>query len=126
MSDEDDDGYGDASPPSGVTAGSDCNDSRAHIYPGAPDARPYDYVDENCDGIVGVPVVFHTVVGTKASINGSEFRAGPIETVIPRDGLFTIQIQLPDGTVLKPYVVEVLGRTQVVHIDLLETTGRVR
>jgi len=33
--DYDGDGYGDASPPSGVTAGGDCNDSTSYAYPGA-------------------------------------------------------------------------------------------
>ncbi|MFH1464123.1 MAG: FG-GAP-like repeat-containing protein [Pseudomonadota bacterium] len=50
MRDEDDDGWGDESPPAGVTAGEDCDDTEAAIHPGAEDDECSDAVDEDCDG----------------------------------------------------------------------------
>ena len=50
MLDADGDGYGDASPNnSAVTAGSDCDDTAASSYPGAPE-NPADGIDQDCDG----------------------------------------------------------------------------
>ena len=50
MTDADGDGYGDDSPASGVTAGSDCNDSNNAISPVATEVC--DSVDNDCDGTV--------------------------------------------------------------------------
>lgn len=36
----------------GVTAGTDCDDTRADVYPGAADLQG-DAVDQNCDGVDG-------------------------------------------------------------------------
>jgi hypothetical protein len=49
MSDVDGDGYGDASPASGVTAGTDCDDGASTTYPGAAEVVA-DQVDQTCDG----------------------------------------------------------------------------
>ena len=49
MTDADADGYGDDSPATGVTAGTDCNDADATILPGATELTG-DEVDQNCDG----------------------------------------------------------------------------
>jgi hypothetical protein len=46
--DDDSDGYGDDSPPSGVTAGEDCDDDESIIYPDATEIC--DMVDSDCDG----------------------------------------------------------------------------
>ena len=48
MKDADFDGYGDASPPSGVTEGTDCDDTALSIRPFASEI-PADGVDQNCD-----------------------------------------------------------------------------
>ncbi|MCK6523435.1 FG-GAP-like repeat-containing protein [Myxococcota bacterium] len=50
MSDADGDGYGDATPGSGVTAGSDCDDSASAVSPGATEVVA-DGVDQTCDGV---------------------------------------------------------------------------
>ncbi|MFH1469822.1 MAG: MopE-related protein [Pseudomonadota bacterium] len=47
--DADADGYGDSSPPSGVTAGGDCDDGDSAINPGASETAG-DAIDYNCDG----------------------------------------------------------------------------
>ena len=47
--DQDGDGYGDISPPSGVESGTDCNDGNQAINPGASE-QPGDEIDQNCDG----------------------------------------------------------------------------
>ena len=46
--DDDDDGYGDASPPSGVTSGSDCDDSRDLVNIAATETCATAY-DDDCD-----------------------------------------------------------------------------
>ena len=51
--DEDGDGYGDQDPPSGVLAGTDCDDGDASINPGALDTCG-DGVDSDCDGSGGL------------------------------------------------------------------------
>ncbi len=48
MKDDDGDEYGDATPPGGVTAGNDCDDTDPRIHPGAIEVC--DGVDNNCDG----------------------------------------------------------------------------
>jgi predicted outer membrane repeat protein len=50
MEDADADGYGDSSPPAGVTAGSDCNDGNAAVSPGDPEVCDAANIDEDCDG----------------------------------------------------------------------------
>ena len=50
MTDADADGYGDDSPVSGVTAGSDCDDSAGAVFPGATEVC--DTVDNDCDGSI--------------------------------------------------------------------------
>lgn len=50
MSDADGDGYGDAAPASGVTAGTDCDDSASGVSPGATEIVA-DGVDQTCDGV---------------------------------------------------------------------------
>ena len=50
MSDADGDGYGDAAPASGVTAGADCDDSASGVSPGATEVVA-DGVDQTCDGV---------------------------------------------------------------------------
>ena len=49
MQDNDLDGYGDASPPAGVTAGQDCNDGAANISPASSEIKA-DGIDQDCDG----------------------------------------------------------------------------
>jgi FG-GAP repeat/Putative metal-binding motif len=49
MTDDDGDGYGDDSPASGVTAGTDCDDGDAAFNPGATEVVG-DEVDQDCDG----------------------------------------------------------------------------
>ena len=49
MQDDDEDGYGDDTPPSGVTAGTDCDDSSDEDYPGATETVA-NGDDEDCDG----------------------------------------------------------------------------
>lgn len=48
MADADGDGYGDDAPDTGVTAGTDCDDSTDAIYPSAPEIC--DKIDNDCDG----------------------------------------------------------------------------
>ncbi len=48
--DADGDGYGDDTPPTGVTAGGDCDDSDNSIYEGANEVVA-DGVDQDCDGV---------------------------------------------------------------------------
>ena len=48
--DADGDGYGDSSPPSGVTAGNDCDDSSATVYLNATEVVT-DGIDQDCDGV---------------------------------------------------------------------------
>ncbi len=50
MRDDDGDGYGDDSPPSGVTAGSDCDDDDSSINPDASEVCDAANTDEDCDG----------------------------------------------------------------------------
>ncbi len=50
MTDLDRDGYGDNTPASGVTPGTDCDDTRNSINPGASET-PDDGVDQDCDGV---------------------------------------------------------------------------
>ncbi|MCB9665582.1 MAG: hypothetical protein H6732_15835 [Alphaproteobacteria bacterium] len=47
--DHDEDGYGDAMPPAGVSAGKDCDDDAPLIHPGVEEVW-YDGVDADCDG----------------------------------------------------------------------------
>ncbi len=47
MQDSDGDGYGDDSPPSGVTAGTDCDDSNANVNPSMPEIS-HDGLDNDC------------------------------------------------------------------------------
>jgi hypothetical protein len=49
MTDLDGDGYGDSYPSSGVTGGSDCDDSSSSINPGAIETSG-DGIDQDCDG----------------------------------------------------------------------------
>ena len=49
MQDSDGDGYGDDSPPSGVTAGTDCDDSNANVNPSMPEIS-HDGLDNDCIG----------------------------------------------------------------------------
>ena len=48
MTDADGDGYGSATPNSGVTAGTDCNDADATIHPAATETAG-DGIDSNCN-----------------------------------------------------------------------------
>jgi hypothetical protein len=51
MKDDDDDNYGDESPPGGVTAGTDCDDAFAFVKPsGTEVCDAGDVHDEDCDG----------------------------------------------------------------------------
>ena len=49
MADLDDDGYGDDSPGTGITAGTDCDDTSSDINPGASETVG-DEIDQDCDG----------------------------------------------------------------------------
>jgi subtilisin-like proprotein convertase family protein len=49
MTDADGDGYGSDSPLSGVTAGTDCDDTNSNFSPSQTET-PFDGVDSNCDG----------------------------------------------------------------------------
>ena len=48
MRDVDEDGYGDTSPPAGVTAGTDCDDADPATHPGAVEIN--DGKDNQCEG----------------------------------------------------------------------------
>jgi MYXO-CTERM domain-containing protein len=49
LTDADGDGFGDDSPATDVTAGTDCNDADATIHPGATETAG-DGIDQDCDG----------------------------------------------------------------------------
>lgn len=51
MTDDDEDGFGSNNPATGVTAGTDCDDSQADYYPGAEELC--DIEDRDCDGMNG-------------------------------------------------------------------------
>jgi hypothetical protein len=50
MKDDDDDEYGDESPPGGVTPGNDCDDTEPAANPG--ETEVCDGIDNNCDGTI--------------------------------------------------------------------------
>jgi hypothetical protein len=50
MKDDDGDGYGDESPPGGVVAGEDCDDTVMTIRPSGTEVCDDDDIDEDCDG----------------------------------------------------------------------------
>ncbi|MFH1469818.1 MAG: MopE-related protein [Pseudomonadota bacterium] len=85
--DADDDGYGDASPPSGVTAGGDCDDSRSNVYPGGPESTYYnDSLDNDCDSLVDENVPLTKTQELSVTDCSGSGACGPIYAVVQDGG----------------------------------------